>query len=120
MSWHRFNSWPIGVHMLVWSVLPLGMPFALDFEEGEVALAPGVDVESIARRVDGVQTAQEMVAGLIALGTGSSAPSSVALADDLTVVALRAEDVPSAVNSPADARDGRALVAPGAGSQLRW
>lgn len=215
MTWLRFSSWPIGIHMLVWSLLPLvvcvfslavgrstydrvqttaalslaqavlgedlghrdsyvtllhavyepstgrlayvdaghghalirradgaverlarrsfplGLPFALDFEEGEVVLAPGdalilysdglvdaapgIDSAAIAGRVDGVQTAQEMVDGLIELAAGSSTPTSVTLAADLTVVALRAEQAQSAVDRPVGAREGRVLVTPGAG-----
>jgi hypothetical protein len=154
MRWLRFHAWPIGVHMLVWSLLPLvvcacalpigrstydhvqataGVLATLLFSSlvalviarkiaasvGAFADAASACADAIARRVDGAQTAREMVDALIDLAAGPSTPASVTLADDLTVVALRAAQAQSAVDWAVGARDGRVLVAPG-GSRGRW
>ena len=91
------------------------MPFAASFEEGQLLLAPGdalilysdglveavpnADMAAIAGRVDGSETATEMVERLVSMAVGPSRPASTMLGDDLTVVVLRAEQV-SAVGGP--------------------
>jgi PAS domain S-box-containing protein len=117
---------------------PLGIPFATSFDEGELMIAPGdalilysdglidaapnIDMSAIARRLDGVTSAHGMVECLIGLGLGggSSMATTVTLVDDLTVVAMTADEVPSAATAPSDAQDSRSLAAVGATRRSAW
>jgi PAS domain S-box-containing protein len=115
---------------------PLGMPFATEFDEGHVVLgpddalilysdglvdaAPGFDVTALADRLDGAESAEQMVRSLIELGAGSSTPRSVTLADDLTVVVLRASEVEPASPAKSEDQDRRELVGPGIGRRSGW
>jgi PAS domain S-box-containing protein len=124
------------VEKLTQRSFPLGMPFAMPFEEGQVMLAPGdalilysdglvdavpdVDIATVAGRVEGVETADETVRRLIELAVGSSWPASAMLVDDLTVVVLKAVEVSVEVSNPGDLHDGHGLVSPGVESRPTW
>ena len=114
---------------------PLGMPFATDFEEGQAWLAaddalilysdglpdavPSFDAVTAGDCLDGAGSAAEMVERLLSLAAGSQSPETVTLDDDLTVVVLRAEAMPSVALAPIDEEDRGVLVGPGAGSERR-
>ena len=81
--------------------------------------APGFDVDALADRLDGAESAEQMVRSLTELGAGSGVAPSATPVDDLTVV-LRAKAVRAAGPGRAEYQDTRELVGPGLGGRSGW